>query len=171
MHPSLVPLAAIFRLNTQLLLNCLDGLDDDLAARRSPGQLNSIAFLVAHLTETRHYLATILGQPLPSPFSPSLARARSIDEAGPLPPIAALISCWEVISAHLAVILERVDTAQLNQAGPKMPGSEGTILGSLAFLAQHDTYHLGQIALLRRAHGLPSMTYALPPREPGRRGA
>ena len=31
MHPSIVPLAAIFRLNTKLLLNCLEDLDEDRA--------------------------------------------------------------------------------------------------------------------------------------------
>ena len=171
MHPSVTPLAAIFRLNTQLVLNCLEGLDENLASRRGVPSLNSIAFLLAHLTETRHYIATVLRHPLPSPFPPAFAKARSLDEAGALPSIATLTGYWEAISAHLAVVVERVDTSQLAQAGPRLPGADGTVLGSLAFLAHHDTYHLGQIALLRRGHGLPAMSYHLPTREPGRHGA
>jgi len=171
MHPSIAPLAAIFRLNTQLVLNCLDGLDEEGAARRGPSARNSIAFLVAHLTETRHYLASVIGQPLASPFSPAFTRARSIDEAGELPSLRQLTEYWERVSAHLAVAVERLDTPQLAQPGPPLPGADLTVLGSLAFLAQHDSYHLGQIALLRRGLGLPAMTYRLPPREPGRHGA
>ncbi len=171
MHPSVTPIAAILRLNTELLLNCLDDLGDEIASDRGEPPVNSIAFLVAHLTETRHYLASILGHPLVSPLPPAFARARNIDEAGPLPPVARLREYWEAISAHLAVIVERQDTAQLAQEAPRLPGSDGTILGTLAFLAQHDCYHLGQVALLRRSHGLPAMSYRMRPREPGRRGA
>jgi uncharacterized damage-inducible protein DinB len=83
-----------------------------------------------------------------------------------------MIAAWEAISAHLAVIVERLDTPAL--AAPvrrTLPGGDGTLLGSLAFLVQHDSYHLGQVGLLRRQLGLPAMSYAIAPREPGRRGA
>ena len=171
MHPSIAPLAAIFRLNTELVLNCMEDLDEELANLRGAPPINSIAFLAAHLTETRHFMAGLLGAPLASPFSEAFGRARSLDEAGPLPPLASLKDFWERISAHLAVAIERLDTAQLAQPAQKLPGSDGTLLGGLAFLAQHDSYHLGQIALLRRQHDLTAMHYRLRPREPGRRGA
>lgn len=171
MHSSVTPLAAIFRLNTELLLNCIRGMDDGQAgARPLPGQ-NSAAFLVAHLTESRHYLAELLGHPRPSPFAPAIARARGLDDAGPLPSLTELTGFWEAIAAHVAVELERLDTAALARAAPALPGSDGTLLGALAFLAQHESYHLGQLGFLRRAAGLPAMSYALQPREPGRRGA
>lgn len=171
MHPSIGPLAAIFRLNTELLLNCVADLDEDRANFRGTPAVNSIAFLVAHLTETRHFAAGLLGVPLQSPFPDAFAKARSLDDAGPLPPLAALQASWERISAHLAVVVERVDTAQLAQPSQQLPGSDGTLLGALAFLAQHESYHLGQIGLIRRQQGLPAMHYRLRPREPGRRGA
>jgi uncharacterized damage-inducible protein DinB len=170
-HPSVSPLAAIFRLNTELLLNCLDGLDDDSARERGPARTNSVAFLVVHLVESRHVVAGVLGTPLPSPLPPAVAKARSIDDAGEIPPLGALTQAWEAISAHLAVQLERLDTAQLAQDAQRFPGSDGTVLGALAFLVQHESYHLGQVALLRRHLGYPAMSYALRPREPGRRGA
>jgi uncharacterized damage-inducible protein DinB len=33
-------------------------------------------------------------------------------------------------------------------------------LGLIAFLVQHDSYHLGQIAFLRKQLGKPAMSYA-----------
>lgn len=171
MHPAVTPLAATYRLNTELLLNCLDGLDDAVANRQIDGRGNSIAFLIAHLVESRHYLATLLGAPRPSPLPPAFAGARSMEDAGPLPGITRLAEWWEAIAAHLAVEIERLDTPRLAATAPALPGSDGTLLGALAFLAQHESYHLGQIALLRRLHGLSAMSYHLRPREPGRRGA
>jgi uncharacterized damage-inducible protein DinB len=32
----------------------------------------------------------------------------------------------------------------------------------IAFLAQHDAYHIGQVAFLRRQLGRPAMSYARP---------
>lgn len=171
MHPSVTPLASIYRLNTGLLLNCIRGVTDDHAAARITGATNSIGFLVAHLIDTRHYLADLLGAPLPSPFPPAFARAKTMDDAGTLPPLAELTRFWDAISAHLAVEVERLDTPGLARAAARLPGSDGTVLGALAFLAQHESYHLGQIALLRRQLGLPAMSYAMEPREPGRMGA
>ena len=48
---------------------------------------------------------------------------------------------------------------------------DGTVLGELAYLVQHDSYHLGQVSLLRRQMGLPPMSLHIAPREPGRMGA
>ena len=171
MHPSVSPIAAIFRLNTELLLNCMNGVDEGLARQRITPTCNNISFLVAHLIESRHLLAKLLGAPVPSPLPPSVDKARTLEEAGPLPPLTELEAAWEAIAAHLAVQVERLDTPQLAQSASHFPGSDGTVLGALAFLAQHESYHLGQIALLRRQVGLPAMSYDLKPREPGRSGA
>jgi uncharacterized damage-inducible protein DinB len=171
MHPSIAPLAAILRLNTGLLLNCVEGLDDTVAGRRVTDRTNSIAFLTVHLVKSRHHIAGILGALLPSPLPPGIGEARSLDDAGPLPPMADLVAAWEAVSAHLAVRVERLDTPVLAQTAAAFPGSDGTVLGALAFLVQHESYHIGQMALLRRQLGLPAMTYALQAREPGRRGA
>jgi uncharacterized damage-inducible protein DinB len=166
MHPSVTPLALVLCLNTEL-----DGLDDTTAARRLTGTSNNIAFLATHLVETRHYTAGVLQAPLPSPLPPATARARSLDEAGPLPSLRDLVAAWESVSAHLAVTVERLDTAFLARPAGAFPGSDGTILGALAFLVQHESYHIGQMGLLRRQLELPVMTYSLRAREPGRRGA
>jgi uncharacterized damage-inducible protein DinB len=171
MYAPLTPLALILRLNTELFLNCVDGVDDAIAVRRVTERTNSIAFLAAHLVETRHYTAGVLEAPLPSPIPQAVARARSLDDAGPLPRMAELVAAWEAVSAHLAVRIERLDATFLAQPGGAFPGSDGTKLGSLAFLVQHESYHVGQLALLRRQLGLPAMAYLLRDREPGRRGA
>jgi hypothetical protein len=172
MHPAVTPLAAILRLNTELLLNCLVGLDDATANRRVTPGTNNILFLMAHLTDSRHYLATLIGAPLPNPLAELLAGARSLDDLATLPTLATLIEGWERIAAHLAVQIERLDTPALAGSTPaRIPGGDGTVLGALAFLVQHDSYHLGQLALLRRQLGYPAMSYAIRPREPGRAGA
>jgi uncharacterized damage-inducible protein DinB len=161
MHAAIAPLAAIYELNTDLLLNCLEGIDDEACRLRLAGGGNSLAFLAAHLTDTRHFIATRLGQPLHNPLTPYLADARTIDEIASLPPLDQIRSAWIAVSAHLAGVLDGLDDAALARQGVhRFPLADSSVVGFLAFLAQHDSYHVGQAAFLRRQLGLPAMTYA-----------
>ncbi len=160
MDARLEPLAALFDLNTDLALNCLEGVDQATANRHEPGQ-NSMAFLLAHLTDTRHYLAAWVGQPLENPLAASLQDAAGIEDAGPLPPLDDLRRHWLAASAHLATVLAAVPAGFLGESPPRRyPIAGDTNLGAIAFLAQHEGYHIGQLGLLRRQAGLPAMEYA-----------
>jgi uncharacterized damage-inducible protein DinB len=56
--------------------------------------------------------------------------------------------------------LQRLTPEDLDAATTtRFPTATPTILGVLAFLVQHDSYHIGQLALLRRQVGLPPMSY------------
>lgn len=160
MDPRLAPLAHTLSLNTRLLQNCLAGIDDSLARRRVTPGTNSMAFLVAHLTDARHFLADLLGVPLANPLAAIVEYGRSQDDIGELPALADLLAMWQRIGAHLDEFLPSVTSERLDvEAGPRFPIADRTVLGSVAFLVQHDSYHLGQLSLLRRALGLPAMSY------------
>lgn len=152
-------IATIMALNTRLLHNCLDGVDDELANRRLTGDTNSLAFLAAHLTDSRHYLCRKAGQAIPHPLGSALEKGKTLDEIGPLPPLREIVSAWDTVSEHLLQVLEGLDGAALGQPGYRFPGTDGTLFGMLSFLAQHDSYHIGQMSLLRRQLGLSAMKY------------
>lgn len=157
---SLQPIAGIFGLNTRLLHNCLAGVNDELANRRITPGTNSLAFLAAHLEDSRHYVCRQLGRELAHPLSEVLNRGKNLDEVGPLPPVAAILEAWDAVSAHLLGVFEELREEDLRrQAGFRFPGTDGSRGGMLTFLAQHDSYHIGQMALLRAQLGLGGMAY------------
>jgi uncharacterized damage-inducible protein DinB len=161
MDPRVAPLAAVYDLNTDLLINCLDGLNDAEAQRRLEAGGNSITFLAGHLTENRHFLVSRLGSPLVNPLARYLADVRSIDEIRDLPPLDEVRPAWLAIGAHLQTVLGELTAAELSQpSNNRLPVDDGTRLGLIAFLVQHDSYHLGQIGFLRRQLGKPPMSYA-----------
>ncbi|HEU5304180.1 MAG TPA: DinB family protein [Gemmatimonadales bacterium] len=165
MQGQAAPLAAVLDLNTDLLLNCLDGLSETEARERLAGGGNSAAFLAAHLTDTRHFLAGRLGHPLDNPLAPFLEGARSIEEIRTWPALDEIRSAWLAISAHLQRVLGAMSPADLSRPNAhRFPLSDGTGLGLIAFLVQHDCYHLGQVAFLRRQLGKPAMAYTRAPR-------
>lgn len=160
MEVQLAPLAAILDLNTDLLLNSLDGLADEEARIRLAGGGNSIAFLAAHLTDSRHFLAARIGRPLANPLSRVLADARSVEDIAEWPPLEELRAAWSAVSLRLVSALEALSAADLaHPDGSRFPLGDGSRLGVITFLVQHDSYHVGQVAFLRRQLGKPAMTY------------
>ena len=160
MDPQVAPLAALFDLNTDLLLNCLEGLSEAEARQCLAGGGNSVAFLAAHLTDTRHFLVARLGSPLPNPLSRYLADAQGIADIGVWPAPGEIRAAWLEVSAHLQKVLARLGAAELREPGVhRFPVGDSTRLGMIAFLAQHDSYHLGQMGFLRRQLGKPAMSY------------
>jgi uncharacterized damage-inducible protein DinB len=160
MDPRVAPLAGIFDLNTDLLLNCLDGLSQDEAQRRLDGGGNSIIFLAAHLADTRHFLLGRLGHPLTNPLSRYLADAQSIEDIGEWPTLEEVRRAWLAVSVHLAEALGDLEGGALERTDAhRFPVGDTTPLGMLTFLAQHDSYHVGQTAFIRRQLGKPAMTY------------
>ena len=81
-----------------------------------------------------------------------LAGARGIEDIQALPPLAELLAAWDAVDGTLAVGLTTLSSAALDALAPhRYPGGDPSVLGTIAFLVQHDRYHVGQLALLRRA--------------------
>ena len=122
---------------------------------------NSVAFLAAHLTDTRHFLVERLGSPLRNPLARYLAEARSIADIREWPTLEEIRAAWLAVSAHLQAVLGKLPAAELAEPNVhRFPLGDSTRLGMIAFLAQHDSYHLGQMAFLRRQLGKTAMSYA-----------
>lgn len=160
MEPQVAPLHAILQLNTDLLLNCLDGLSDEEALQRLPGGGNTIAYLAAHLTDSRHFLAQRLGHPLANPLSRYLAQASSIEDIVEWPTLEEQRAWWRAAGRHLCdVVAARTPDDLRRENAHRFPLGDSTELGLIAFLVQHDSYHIGQVGFLRRQLGRPAMAY------------
>jgi hypothetical protein len=160
MDVRVVALAEILRLNTVLFRNCLDELTDEQAAVRPSGATNSAAFVAAHLSSSRFYLLKVLGVAAEDPLASYLDGKKGLDDLDKLPSLSEIQAAW-THAAHL--LRDRV--AAMTAAewdGPssvRFPLANGTLLGTLTFLVQHDSYHVGQLSLLRKYCGLPAMRY------------
>ena len=168
---SAAPLLAILRLNTDLLHNALDDMSEVHAGQRVAGT-NPAAFLAAHLVDARHFMADLLGARLAHPFSAALQNARSADDVETLPPLDTILAAWDTIAAHLESRLADATPAQLATRSPQtFPVDDPSLEAGIAFLLQHESYHVGQIALLRRQLGFPAMTYRRRGADPGPSGS
>ncbi|MDM7916997.1 MAG: DinB family protein [Candidatus Eisenbacteria bacterium] len=167
MDPRLAPIAEIYDLNTDLLLNCLEGVSDVHAAERVVPGTNSLAFIAAHLIDARHNIANFLGRPLPNPLETTLGGVERIEDAPALPAVREVRGMWLAVSSHLRDCLEGASADLLAAPSPvALPVGDPSLLGGIAFLAEHESFHVGQLAFLRKALGYPAMSFTRPPPGP-----
>lgn len=160
MDPRTTVLADTLRLNTRLFRNCLDGLTEEQAALRPSETTNSAAFIAAHLADSRYFLLRVLGEARPSPLAPYLDGAKGIDDLTQCPRLAETQDAWTAVSRALRDRIAVLTAAELDARFEGRFPVEATVLGVFTFLVQHDSYHIGQLAMLRKYAGLPAMRYA-----------
>jgi uncharacterized damage-inducible protein DinB len=150
----------ILRLNTRLFTRCLDGVDDEKARTRINDRTNNIAFLASHLVDARYFFANYLGLKLVNPFKEVLADLRSIEQFTEFPVVREVETAWQEVSPALAGRLGEMTPAELQKpSGQDFPYDDKTVLGGIAFLVQHESYHLGQLGLLRKCFHLPPLRF------------
>ncbi|MCC6930029.1 MAG: DinB family protein [Gemmatimonadaceae bacterium] len=163
MDPRLAPLAETLALNTRLFTNCLAGLSDDEAHVRfgdEAKRANHAAFVAAHMVDSRCWGLSQLGVKFDNPLAHALAGARTLDDVKDALPLEATRAAWGAVSDAFQSALASATPAQLAaECKMPIPGVTQTVLGVLAFIVQHDAYHLGQLSLLRRQVGLAGMSY------------
>ena len=160
MDPRIAPLAGMLRLNDKLFDNCLKDLTEDQGKLRPSAATNHATFVAGHLVESRYFLLKLLGTPAPSPLERYLGQWKGIDEITEWPPLPAIAAACRESSAALAARLQAMTPAELDAASDTpMSAEDPSVLGTLMFLVQHDSYHIGQLSLLRKYAGLPAMSY------------
>lgn len=161
MDPRIAPLAGILRLNNRLFANCLDGITEAQCHKRPSEVTNSAAFVAAHLAESRFWGLKILGAERANPLVKYLGQWKGIDEITTWPSLDEITSAWAEASAALDQRTAAITPAELDAPSEsQMPLEDSSVLGLFGFMVQHDSYHVGQLSLLRKHAGLPAMSYS-----------
>lgn len=161
MTDKIISLHSMFYLNTKLFTNCLENVNNELYLKTPNDTTNNIAFLACHCLDARFYMAGSAGLQLINPYKAIFDKIRKPDQHDEFPPIENIINLWKEISKSIEDKMNIITNDELIKEAPlQLPLVEKTILGGLTFLLQHEAYHIGQIAILRKFYGLPAMKYA-----------
>jgi uncharacterized damage-inducible protein DinB len=143
--------------NDALLDKALRDLTDD-EAWKHPGDGNPIYWIAGHIAVYRHSLAAMLGAGAELAWAPVFKRMSQPDPSVPGPALSEIRAAIQAASATLAVRLAGLTDAELSQPAPvKVPAKDPTLRGMIAFLAYHETYHLGQLAYICKWLGHPGL--------------
>jgi len=154
-------LAGIFRFGTAMMERALSGMDRKaLLTRLAPGT-NPVLWLAGHATATRFRLAASIGAPVPAfPWPEVFGKSSTMVQDSDYPEPAEVQAQWNLVSRALVGRLESMSDAEFAAPAPEgFPpiDAAGTLAGFLALSAYHEGYHMGQISLVRKALGLPSV--------------
>ncbi|MEO7924461.1 MAG: DinB family protein [Chitinophagaceae bacterium] len=150
----------IFKLNERLFMNALAGVTDDLAKERISGHNNPMNWLVTHTVWARYNTAAMLGKPAENPYKGMFENFKPFDESMKFDSLDKLKEEWKKASALLQQGLEAVTEEHLELDAPfKNPTGDATMGGTIAFLAQHESYDIGQMGLLKKFLTKEAMSY------------
>ncbi len=155
MNPRLVPLVSLYRSSERLFESSLAGLSREQGLTRLGGTGNPLLWIAAHLATSRYGLGFMLGLDCPRPWGERFTRGSEVGDLAAITGAEEILSAWTGINGALASRLAELGDDELDAPAPRnFPIEDKSVLGALGFLAYHEAYHVGQMALIRKALGL-----------------
>ena len=163
MSEQLLPIRETYRFNSELVSLALEDLRPEDAVRRMKGgQGTSIAYLAGHLSSSRYGILKTLGAADENPYKELYGDGAGSRDGSAYPPLPEIAAAWRQTAAKLHAALEAVTDEQALRPGDgSFPTADRTLRGQLAFIAWHETYHVGQIGILRTEMGYASLRQRL----------
>ena len=150
MNTDFLNIAGIFRINTDLFKKTIQGIPSARLLARPADDSNHLLWIAGHVVVHRARVLKLLGQAWSAPWEQLFVRGAKLAEDGLYPGIDEVGQVWDDVSGRLAITL--VDASPEALAAPVSKGMtlDGKISGQISFLALHASYHVGQMAYLRK---------------------
>jgi uncharacterized damage-inducible protein DinB len=146
----------MFKTNTDIVKKAITEIPE-VDWFRSPGDdSNHLMWVTGHVIWSRGNVLKSLNAQWTAPWLPVFARGATRAMEEQYPPVAEIQSAWNDVSTRLLDCLANAPAELLAKIAPQGPPSfDGKLSGLVAFLAFHETYHVGQISYLRKwlGHG------------------
>lgn len=156
--PVLGPLLLIFGISERLLARAIGDLSDADFVQRPDAKTNAVAWVAAHAVEYRARMLSVLGTPFDSGWGGRFERGADTSGDVAYPSRDEVTRTAAAVNAQVHATLSTLTDAALAEPakGPVPPGIT-TIADQIAFFALHDSYHVGQLAYMRKALGYPQL--------------
>lgn len=150
----------IFNLNTRLFNNTLAGVTEEQSSERISGHSNSFKWIATHTVWARYNTLMFLGKPAPNPYPGLFENFKPYDASDKYPSLEEIKTEWKKVSGLLKDALSSVSEEHLAADSPlKSPIGDFTNAGTIAFLAQHESYDIGQLGFLKKYLTKEAMAY------------
>jgi len=145
-------ITGMFKTSTDIVSKAIGEISPDRWFDKPGSDSNHLMWVLGHLVWARGNILKILNEPVDTP-SPSLfARGAKQSEQGEYPSAEEMKNAWNEVSAKLSTVLAEPSTEILSKSAPEggAPSFDGKVSGVLAFLAFHESYHVGQVSYLKK---------------------
>jgi hypothetical protein len=151
----------MLNMNTRLFNNSLEGVTETQSTERISDHNNSLIWLATHTVWGRYLICSVLGKPAAkNPYDGMFENFKPFDPKDKYPTLEEVKAEWTNSSELLKEAFGTVTEEHLKSEGPfKNPIGDFTNGGTLAFLVQHESFDIGQMALLKKYFTKEAMKY------------
>jgi len=150
--------ASSFERNDSVLSKCFDGLSEEEWLRQPGESSNHLLWIAGHVVWARSAVMRILGTEWTKPWLPLFARGAKLEDAAQYPKAKEVTTALAESATALKAAMEAASAETLAVPGPQgIPSIDGTLGGTVFFLAFHETGHVGQVMYLRTWLGKPGV--------------
>ena len=151
------PITVTFSFNEPFVEQALEGLPHEELWRAPTRHNNPMLWVAGHIVQTRAMVLQLLGQPAETGWGTLFDRGAKLGDRSQYPSATEVTRVMREISPRLRAALAAVTEAELiRPASLPIPGIN-TFLDELAFFALHESYHVGQLAYIRKSLGYPGL--------------
>jgi uncharacterized damage-inducible protein DinB len=148
------PVATIFKLNNEMVVRSLNGLSDEDCWRQPDPGANPMMWLVGHATISRAQLLARLGHKYDHGLGTVFDRGSSPQTSSAHPSRAVITEAWQDTRGRMRDAFAALTDEGLlaPPSGRPLPGVTN-VAHMIAFVAFHESYHVGQMGYLRKMLG------------------
>jgi hypothetical protein len=152
---------SLYDYHTRIFINVLADISDTDAQQRLNSPANHMAWIAGSVVQGRYSLAQLIGGSQMKQTSHELFKDfQGIKDDVAYPSLDEYRKDWAQVSAELREIIAGLSEEQLEGPDPyKMPGGDYTVLDTLYFCTDRESYCIGQLGLWRRLLGYQAMKY------------
>ncbi len=152
----------ILNMNSRLFISALEGVTEEQAKERISDHNNPLNWLGTHTVWARYNTCLFLGKPpANNPYNGLFENFKPFDPSYNYAMLAEIKTEWAKATELLKEALASVSEEFLAADSPlKSPIGDFTNGGTVAFLAQHESYDIGQIAYLKKYFTKEAMKYS-----------
>ncbi len=164
---SIQPVSKQFALHSKLFINVLEGVEDIKGSKRLSDQVNHLQWIAGHITNSRYRFTSQLGLEMSFPFAdcyndftqpPPFNRV--IDSSVKYPSLTEIKKYWNKLAPIFFDRISGLTDEQLASESAIAVPTGKTLLDLFSFIASHESYHIGQMSIIRKYMGLSAMSYA-----------
>jgi uncharacterized protein YndB with AHSA1/START domain len=157
-HPAVAPLAFIFSVNDNLASRSFEKVTEEDLWRRPTDRGNPMLWIFGHMVNTRAGMLKMLGEPFDTGWGDVFDRGAGLRDAASSPTREKIETVSRDVNSKLYSKLGALTDVELAKPATRSPTpAVRTVADQIAFLVMHDTYHVGQLAYVRKALGLPGV--------------
>ncbi len=151
-----VYIEGMYKTNTDLVTKATEVIPADQWLRKPGDGSNHLLWVMGHLVWARGNVVKTLGSPWSLDWAKPFARGAAGVDGAAYPSAEEVRKAWADVSSELPESLASASPELLDKPHDK-PTFDGKLGGFIAFLAFHETYHVGQVGYLRKWLGFGSL--------------